>query len=246
MKFKFLGTSDSAGMPVHNCKCVACEKYRTASKTNLATCAVLELKGGVILFDAGHENLANLLDGVKIKGICLTHFHADHALGLLKLRYSNDSIICHHPKDELGFSDLFKHKKSIIYKENTELKPIFIDNIKIIPVPLKHSKNTSGYIIETPTQTIAYLTDCAGIKDKYLKILQTYNFDYVFVDACFAPPKQGNHLNYKSASELLNQLNTKNGYLIHQGHETLAYILENDVNLKYKYASSNQEFLLDS
>ena len=144
MKFRFLGTSDSAGMPVHNCKCIACESFRKAGKKNLATCAVLETSDGVILFDAGAEDISELFDGVKIKAVCLTHFHADHALGLLRLRYSNDKIVCHHPKDELGFSDLFKHKHSIEYKENTPFNPIIIDDIKITPVPLKHSKNTTG------------------------------------------------------------------------------------------------------
>ncbi|MEA3451509.1 MAG: hypothetical protein U9Q83_06350 [Bacteroidota bacterium] len=32
----------------------------------------------------------------------LTHFHPDHALGLLRLRYSSDKIDCYHPKDKNG------------------------------------------------------------------------------------------------------------------------------------------------
>lgn len=242
MKFKFLGTSDSAGIPVHNCQCIACETYRNNSKTNLATCAVLETKDGVILFDAGAENIPELFDGIKIKAICLTHFHADHVLGLLRLRHSNDFIECHHPKDDLGFSDLFKHKKSIHYKENTILKPIIIGDVKITPIPLKHSKNTTGYIIETTSKKIAYLTDCAGIEKKYLETLQTYCFDYVFLDAGLTPPKVGNHLNYESASNLLDKLNVKNGFLMHQGHDTLTHILENNIQLKYPYLQPHHQF----
>ncbi len=244
MKFKFLGTSDSAGIPVHNCHCSSCTSYRKKNITNLATNAVLEYDNKVILFDAGIEDISNILDGKKIQAICLTHFHPDHVLGLLRLRYSQDNINCYHPKDNLGFSDLFKHKKSINYIENKPLLTIQIDDIKITPIPLKHSKNTTGYIIETPSSSIAYLTDCAGIEDKYLKILQTYHFDYVFIDACFIPPKKGNHLNFESASNLLDMLHLQNGYLMHQGHDTLTHIMENHTELKYQYLEPKQQFIL--
>ena len=168
MEFRFLGSSDSGGIPVHNCGCVACESYRKEGKINLPTCAVLEDEDGVILFDAGIEDLANQFDKKTIKAVCLTHFHSDHALGLLRLRYSNDTIPCYHPKDEVGFGDLFKHKHSIKYIENTPLQEIVIDNISLIPIPLQHSKNTTGYIIKTPKMTIGYLTDCGGIEEEYL------------------------------------------------------------------------------
>jgi len=245
MKFKFLGTSDSAGIPVHNCKCAACLSYRNEKKINLATCAVLEYENKVILFDAGIENIANMYDGKKIEAVFMTHFHPDHALGLLRLRYSNDEITCFHPKDTAGFSDLFKHKKSIKYIENEPLKTILIDDIKIIPIPLIHSKNTTGYIIETAHHKIAYLTDCAGITEKYMKILQRYDFDYVFLDACFTPPNIGNHLNYENATKLLDTLNTQDAYLMHQGHDTLSYILNNNINLKYRYINAFEEFVLN-
>lgn len=93
MEFRFLGTSDSGGIPVHNCDCLACESYREKGKINLATCGVLEDEDGVILFDGGAEDLANQFDGKTIKGVCLTHFHGDHALGLLRLRYSKDKSL---------------------------------------------------------------------------------------------------------------------------------------------------------
>lgn len=243
MRFRFLGTSDSGGIPVHNCKCIACDNFRKKQQTNLATCAVLEDDEGVILFDAGDENISTIFDGKKIKAVMLTHFHADHALGLLRLRYSNDKIKCYHPKDEMGFSDLFKHKISIEYIQNTPLKAIKIDDITMIPVPLIHSKNTTGYIIKTPNSIIAYLTDCGGIEDKYMNILKDIKFDHVFVDACFIPPKKGNHLNYNEATKFLDTLDVKNGYLIHQDHKNLTYIMENKIRLKYKYIE--KDFCID-
>ncbi|WP_044416686.1 MBL fold metallo-hydrolase [Halarcobacter anaerophilus] len=36
-----------------------------------------------------------------IKAVFLTHFHADHTLGLLKLRYGVDKVVCYHPEDKM-------------------------------------------------------------------------------------------------------------------------------------------------
>ena len=43
MNFNFLGTSDSAGLPVHNCNCIACDSYRKEKKENHSTCAYIEI-----------------------------------------------------------------------------------------------------------------------------------------------------------------------------------------------------------
>ena len=148
MEIKFLGTADSGGIPVHNCLCSICEDYRVKNRQNLATCAYIESDNKeIILLDAGVENISFIFGKKTIKAVMMTHFHPDHALGLLRLRYSKDSIDCYHPKDKNGFSDLFKHKKAIIYHENVPFEKIIINEIEFTPIPLKHSKNTTGYLI---------------------------------------------------------------------------------------------------
>ena len=104
MKITFLGTADSAGIPVHNCLCEVCGSYRKDKKANLSTCAYIEIDNSIILLDAGHENISNIFDSKKIEAVFLTHFHADHCLGLLRLRHSFDTIKCFHPQDKNGFS----------------------------------------------------------------------------------------------------------------------------------------------
>lgn len=37
MNLKFLGTADSAGIPVHNCTCTICKDFRKKSKINYNT-----------------------------------------------------------------------------------------------------------------------------------------------------------------------------------------------------------------
>lgn len=240
MKFSFLGSSDSAGFPVHNCKCMACENYRKKRKENYSTCAYIEIDNNIILIDAGIYDLANRFDGKKINSIFLTHFHPDHCVGLLKLRYSNDLISCFHPKDELGFSDLFKYKYSILYTSLEPFEKIVLFDITFTTIPLKHSKNTLGYLIEYKDKTIAYLTDCSEIPKESFDFLKRKTIDFAFIDACYDERKTtGNHLNYLQASEILDLLNVKNGFLIHISHTTQEYILKNSIELKYPYVQSD-------
>lgn len=236
MNLNFLGTSDSAGLPVHNCDCAACENYRNEKKENHSTCAYIEIDDEIILIDAGVYDLTTRFDGKKINSIFLTHFHPDHCVGLLKLRYSNDIINCFHPEEEKGFSDLFKHKHSINYVEINPFEQKIINKIKFTALHLKHSKNTFGYLIEYKNYKIAYLTDCSGIPKESFEFLQKFQIDYAFIDACYDERKVvGNHLNYLQASEILDELNVKNGFLMHVSHITQAYILKNNIKLKYPY-----------
>ncbi len=236
MNIKFLGTADSGGIPSHNCTCSICNIYRKKGFINLATCAYLECENGeIILLDAGIENISTIFDGKNIKAVLLTHFHADHCLGLLRLRYSSDKIDCYHPKSD-GFLNLFKFKKAISYIQNTPFVPIHINEFTFYPIPLEHSVNTTGYLITNKNKTVAYLTDCAGIDKESMDFLLSKKIDICYLDACLAPNfNNGNHLNYEQATLILDKIQAKNSSFIHASHYTLEYIKQNKICLKYNY-----------
>lgn len=243
MKLTFLGTADSAGIPVHNCDCIACKEYIKNNRTNLSNCAFIEINGTHILLDAGLDELAFYFNGKTIGSIYLTHFHADHCLGLLRLRHSKQIIHCFHPKDKTGFSDLYKHPHSIRYNEIEPFETRYDNGIEITPIPLEHSKNTFGYVIAYNSCTMVYLTDCFSVPKKSMEFLKNTVIDYAFIDACYdEKTTQGNHLNYLQATQVLDELQVKQGYLMHLSHSTLSYILSNNIELKYPYVNPLDTF----
>ena len=237
MKFEFLGTTDTGGIPLHQCHCEICESAREKGVSNRSTSAYLELDdGSVILFDAGDDLLCDRFNTTRIRAVFLTHFHADHCLGLIRLRKSVDSITCYTPNDTQGFGDLFLHKDSIAYHVLQPFEAKEIEGVKIVTVPLSHSKLTQGYVIFTCKGVVAYLTDCASIPLESLTYLQNQKIDHLFLDAAYTPWFESNkHLNWESAGEYIDAIKPQKGYLIHASCKTLLPLHVKKIRLKYPY-----------
>jgi len=237
LKFEFLGTADTGGIPLLQCHCVICEEARRKKVSNRSTSAYLELDdGSVILFDAGYDLLSETFNTKPIRAVFLTHFHADHCLGLIRLRKSVDAITCYIPNDAEGFGDLFRHKDSITYKVLEPFEAIDIEGIKIVAVPLLHSKLTHGYVVFTEKNVLAYLTDCASIPEASLEYLKAQTIDHLFLDAAYTPWFESKkHLNWESAGEYIDSISPKNGYLIHASCQTLLPLQVKKIRLKYPY-----------
>lgn len=245
MKLVFIGTSDTAGIPVHFCDCLACSLYRKEKRYNSPTCAYIELDDGLIFIDFGSDEIIKIRDGKKVFACFLTHFHGDHIYGLLRFRHTRQNINCYHPKDELGFADLYNRPHGLNFMENEAFKSVHVKEIEFIPIPLKHSKNTHGYIIKTKNKKIAYLTDCSGIEKTSFDFLKKQNLDAVFIDASYSSEYGvGKHLNYLQANEIIEKLQAKDGFLIHQSHYSLSDVMQKGIDLKFKYIKEGFEYKL--
>ncbi|MDR2080841.1 MAG: MBL fold metallo-hydrolase [Campylobacteraceae bacterium] len=240
---KFIGTSDTAGLPVYGCGCAACEMYRKSGRFNSPSCAYIEFQNSVVFIDGGSDEFMKIRENKKQLAQFLTHFHADHAYGLLRLRHSAQSIPCYHPKDENGFADLLTRPHGFRFIENRPFQSIYEAGLEFTPVPLIHTRPTHGYVIKTPNKTIAYLTDCSKIEEQSLDFLRKADLDAAFIDASYDTEyNEGKHLNFNQANELIELMGAREGFLIHQSHYSLSYVLNHKIPLKYPYIPEGFEY----
>ncbi|UAY91574.1 phosphonate metabolism protein PhnP [Pectobacterium polaris] len=222
--FHFLGTGGAQQVPAFGCECEVCQQaQRDEKKRRRACCVAITTQDRIILIDAGLPELAPYLLPYPTRHILLTHYHMDHVQGLFPLRWGyGDPIPVFSPPDEAGCDDLFKHPGILHFQPPlVPFQPFELDGISITPVPLIHSKLTYGYLIQTPTHTLAYLTDTIGLPPDTAQFLASHSLDYAIVD-CSHPPQTTpprNHNDTTRALEIFTQLNPKQLYLTHIGHE---------------------------
>lgn len=243
IKLKFIGTADTAGMPVYGCNCAACKMYRTGNRTNGPSCAYIDFGEDIIFIDSGSDALLKIREGRRFIAQFLTHFHADHAYGLLRARHMSLCVPCYHPEDDRGFADLLTRPHGFRFIKNRPFESVTIQNIEFTPVPLVHTRPTHGYVIKTPVKSIAYLTDCSDIEKPSFEFLKEQRLDAVFIDASYDTAyDEGKHLNFDKANRMIDKIGAKEGFLIHQSHYSLSYVLTHKIELKYPYIPEGFEY----
>jgi phosphoribosyl 1,2-cyclic phosphate phosphodiesterase len=219
--------------------------YRKEGRFNSPSCAYIELAGGVIFIDSGSDELIKIRERKKQLAQFLTHFHGDHAYGLLRLRHSAKEIPCYHPKDDKGFADVLQRPHGFRFVENIPFQSVRVDGLEFTPVPLVHTRPTHGYVIKTPNKSAAYLTDCSDIEEESLRFLQEQSLDCVFIDASYDTEYNDvKHLDFNMANKLVELIGVREGFLIHQSHYSLSYVLNHNIELKYPYIFEGFEYNL--
>jgi phosphoribosyl 1,2-cyclic phosphate phosphodiesterase len=201
------------------------------------------MKEGVIFIDSGSDEFLKIREGKKQLAQFLTHFHADHSYGLLRLRHTQDRVPCFHPKDERGFADLLERPHGLDFKENLPFIPIKIASLEFTPIPIVHSRPTHGYLISSANKKVAYLTDCSALPEPSLEFLKAQKIDAVFIDASYdIDYDAGKHLSFQKASLLIDEIRSQEGFLIHQSHYSLSYVIDHKIELRYPYIAEGFEY----
>lgn len=220
----FLGTGDSAQVPVYNCLCAACERAQMDPTFKRRPCsALLQIADQQWLIDSGRMDLVERFPAPSLDGILQTHYHADHAQGLLHLRWGvNIRIPVWGPEDPVGFADLYKHPGILDFSQTWQaFESRFIADVKVTAVPLNHSRPCLGYVFESAGLCMAYLTDTVGLPSQTRAFLENKSLDYCVVD-CSEPPRQHtprNHNDVNSALAMCEGLAIRHLVFTHIGHE---------------------------
>ena len=232
MKLTLLGTGDSGQVPVYNCRCAACERARRDPACRRGpACASIEHRGERWLLDAGLMDLAERFPPGSFKGFLQTHYHADHAQGLLHLRWGRDCRLpVLGPADPQGFADLYKHPGILDFSRTlTPFEPLRLMGLDVTPVPLRHSRPTLSYVFSDGGRHWAYLTDTAGLPGDTFDFLKRLSLELMVLDCSFAPQAHAprGHNDLTRALEIIDGLAVGKAVLTHIGHEFDAWLTAN-------------------
>jgi phosphoribosyl 1,2-cyclic phosphate phosphodiesterase len=147
MRLTLLGTGDARQVPVYGCECRAClAALEDPRWRRLPCCALVEAEGQRWLIDSGLTDLTERFPPRSLSGILQTHYHADHAQGLLHLRWGQGLVI---PVDPEGLADLYKHPGILDFSRPfSAFEERVFGALKVTALPLLHSKPTLGYLLE--------------------------------------------------------------------------------------------------
>ncbi|MFI8384396.1 phosphonate metabolism protein PhnP [Pseudomonas sp. NPDC079086] len=236
MRLTLLGTGDARQVPVYNCCCAACASARAnPARRRGPCCAVIECGTQRWLIDSGLTDLCERFPPHSLSGILQTHYHADHAQGLLHLRWGQGLIIpVHGPDDPEGLADLYKHPGILDFSQPfAAFERRQLAELSVTALPLNHSKPTFGYLLEGPAvngerRRIAYLTDTLGVPDASAEVLRQQPLDLLVLDCSTAPQPIAprNHNDLTRALEVVEQLQPRETVLTHIGHSFDAWLLE--------------------
>ncbi len=236
MRLTLLGTADARQVPVYGCQCPACLAAMADHRLRRLPCsALIECGDQRWLIDSGLTDLAERFPPRTLSGILQTHYHADHAQGLLHLRWGQGLIIpIHGPKDPEGLSDLYKHPGILDFSQPFDaFETREFGSLTVTALPLLHSKPTLGYLLQGEGRGVAYLTDTVGLPDATRDYLQRQPLDVLVLDCSMPPQPQAprNHNDLNLALEIIEQLQPGKAVLTHIGHTLDAWLMEHEDEL---------------
>ena len=236
MRLTLLGSGDARQVPVYNCSCPACDAARVyPARRRGPCCALIECGAQRWLIDSGLTDLSERFAPHSLSGILQTHYHADHAQGLLHLRWGQGLVIpVHGPDDPEGLADLYKHPGILDFSQPfAAFERRQLGELQVTALPLTHSKPTFGYLfeglgLEGQGRRIAYLTDTVGVPEASCAELQRAPLDLLVLDCSTAPQPVAplNHNDLTRALEVIERLQPTHAVLTHIGHAFDTWLLE--------------------
>ena len=229
MQVLILGSGTSFGVPMIGCDCEVCRS--DDPRDNRTRAAVLiRAAGRQILVDAPPDLRQQMLrHGVaRLDAVLMTHAHADHIFGLDDLRafsahqqaalpvYGDAETLRVLRKDfDYAFADQDFREGWIIPR--LDLRewngPAQIAGVPVAPVPILHGGDR---ILGYRVGDFAYLTDCSGVPEESMPLLE--GLDALVVGAVKHDPPHPKHFSVRQALELIELLRPRRAWLTHISH----------------------------
>jgi phosphoribosyl 1,2-cyclic phosphate phosphodiesterase len=229
VRITFLGTGTSHGVPMIGCDCVVC-KSDDPRDNRCRPSIYLEMGDGLrVLVDTTPDLRTQALryDIRRIDAILYTHAHADHVMGLDEIRRYN--VMARAPMPVYGdVPTLGALRRTFSYVFESDAPKgggvpdlrlwtiggrFSIGRQEVVPVPLRHGPWT---ILGFRFGRFAYLTDCNGVPESSVAMLQ--GLDSVVLDALRHRPHP-THFTLDEAVAVARTIGAKHTYFTHIAHE---------------------------
>ncbi len=228
MRLLFLGTGTSHGVPMVGCKCPVCRSKDPRDSRYRASLLVIGDSGERVLIDAGPEfRLQAVRAGLdRLDAVLVTHAHADHIHGLDDVRpltWSGPLPVWANPEAlrelEVRFAYAFKPRQKgggVPQLRLLRMPPegIRVGSLSFLPVPVLHGELE---ILGFRTGTFAYLTDCSGIPDSSLPLLE--GVEVLAIDGLRKAPHP-THFSLAQAADAARAVGAREAWIIHLCHES--------------------------
>ena len=227
MKFTFLGTGTSAGVPMLGCQCPVCKSSDPRDK-RWRSAAMLESATTRILIDAGPDIRMQLmpLEFKKPDAVLLTHIHYDHvggiddlrgfcALGSLDIYANNDTASGLRQTMPYCFAEHLYPGVPLINLHTIEPHHTFsVGDIEVTPIEVMHYKLP---ILGYRFGRLAYITDMKTIADSELPYLE--GIETLVVNALRF---EGEHMAHMLVGEAINysrRIGARRTFFTHLTHQ---------------------------
>ncbi len=261
LRFQFLGTGTSTGVPMIGCDCPVC---RSPDRRNRRMRSSLHVQAGPVSFvvDTPPDFREQALQyGLRhLDAVLFTHAHADHIFGFDDIRRFN-TLQNNHPIPAYAATETVVELQRIFaYMTRAGQKGLYRPKIRFMPVessfriaPLDPSANdpaeaveivpfdvihgtdrTQGFRIDWRGRSLAYAPDCQSLPVASLPLIR--GVDIMILDALRYRPHP-THMNIAASLSLLNQIGARRAYLTHLCHDidhaSLSSQLPADVLVSY-------------
>jgi len=232
MKFTFLGTGTSHGIPMIGCSCSVCTSTDERNKRRRCSLYVVT-ENQHLVFDTPPDFRDQVLTfGVaRVDAVFLTHPHADHIFGFDDVRRFSSLQEQHIPvygsADTIG---LMRKKFDYVDKPSygfesvprvqfTEQSgPVSVGPATVIPLPVWHGEEIIyGFRIDGDGKRLGYIPDCSSIPEETLQLLT--EMDAMILDG-LRPQEHPTHFSIDQCAAQLAQIGAKQSFITHLTHNS--------------------------
>lgn len=226
MRFTFLGTGTSGGVPSLGCSCEVCKSTNPRDK-RMRSAALIETDSTRILIDSGPDIRMQLMPFPfqKLDGVLLTHIHYDHVAGIDDLRpfcVFGDIHIYANERTVRGLQQTMpycftSHLYPGVPKLNLHLikarQPFHINEIEILPIEVMHGALP---ILAFRIGDFAYITDMKTISEESFNQLK--GVKTLVVNALRWEKVHHSHMLVDDAIAFSRRVGADHTYLTHLTH----------------------------